>query len=254
MGIEKPEFKFEPNVNATIRDTRTSGLYADVPKGGEIRVRFAPKSGSLWTKAVNHYGFKREDDKGGTIACLNFHGTEATGAKCFICALVDYLSTADTKVERKLSQGLGSLASTENYYAQVWVYEDDGEGGAIYTGPKLLRLPKTGAERVGEVLDRLVNVQSQPHFADPENGQDLIIRNAGKGLPAQRYSAMETAKIYPLAEIDSMWQEKLIADVYARLALRIYSPLEQYQIAREKYADEINWDRVAEEVEVPNGE
>jgi hypothetical protein len=252
MSIERKDpKKIKLSVNATLRDTQSGSLYLDVKKGSEIQVRFVPRESSMWVLVQNHYGLKQKDSNQQTLACLRREGTPETGTNCWLCTLTyDYLQNSEEEVERSLGKGKKSLSMTSSYYAQVWVAEKEDDGSLVYTGPRLLRLPKTGAEAVNKVIKRVAK-QGHAHIASEVGGQDIIIENSGEGNPGTWYSADETGVLNSLDEIAPEWSEKFIHDIYGTLKLRVEPPWVQAAITREIYRDEIDWARVEETIGIP---
>jgi len=247
MTIDRPDFKkMRPNIKATIRQTRSDSIFLDIPKLTTARLRFAPKEGELAVLVRNHFGFKKEDGAGMALACLRHHGTAETGDDCYICRLCEYLETADTKLERGLVKGRKNVTPGKNFYYQVWVREDDVE--VVYTGPRLLRVPKSGAEAIAKVfadLDR----QGLALPSDADEGQDLFVTNNGK-LPLY-YEAKETGEQSNLDEVIPGWTKRFIRSVYDALKLGVYTPYEQYEIAKRSYPEEIDWEKAEASIGIP---
>src|SRR6056297_2493313 len=98
MAIRKG---FKVNVGANVKSTKTDSIYLDLKEDEARRVRFLPpnrEDGALFTKVVQHFKLKTDDDppRGMALAC-NHHYNDDT---CYLCELSKVLKRDGDKAEK----------------------------------------------------------------------------------------------------------------------------------------------------------
>lgn len=217
MGLNTPKFH-KPSVAANRKATARPTVFFDIKPDTTVRLRVVPplaEDGILFTKAVNHFGFKNEDDINIAPACLLAH---TDGERCFICDLTKYLySINDSKLARRIS-------AKPKWFLQAFVWD-----GTEYFGPKLVGLSKTTAEAVNDILDQQEQTDV-PFFCDPDEGHDLMITRKGAGLQT-KYTVNAGGKPVKLSKIVPGWEERVFEDVMAKIDPRIMTYDEQRETA-----------------------
>lgn len=216
------------NMAKVLESTAGNSMFIDVPKDNEVRVRLLPpmdgSNGSIWFLTENHFRLKAEDgDKGIAIACNKRHGD----GNCLLCDVAKFLEDSDDKQEQKIGKGREAIAANRSWYAQVLLISKE-DGKFVAGPPKLLRLPKTGADAVNGIL------QSQERNDDglscmPEAAQDIIIKRQDTGVPMTKYTAMPTGKPTALEVYLPDWENKMLnnAQVWEKLDLKVFTNEEQ---------------------------
>lgn len=217
------------NMAKVLESTAGNSMFIDVPKDGEIRVRLLPpmegNNGNIWYLTENHFRLKAEDgEKGIAVACRKRH---AADDNCLLCDVAKYLENSDDAQERKIGKGREAIAANRSWYVQVLLITKDGKEFVAGT-PKLLRLPKTGADAVNSIL------QSQEKNDDalscmPEAAQDIVIKRQDTGVQIVKYSAMPTGKPKSLDEYLPGWADKIMTpdQVWEKLDLKVFTNEEQ---------------------------
>lgn len=247
MGIRKVR---KPNVKASAAATEIKRLFIDVPKDTTIQVRPLPlmvadnEDAILYTRAENHFKMKTEDGKGLALACLAVHGTDETGDECYLCKLSKVLVKYGDKLEKEIGK---QINASPGFYLQVLRAEETGRDENdkpifAYTGPYLLRLPKTGADAVTTIMANMDSA-GDSDFTDPDEGQDLYITRHSK---TPWYSAERSGKSKKLDDIFPDWEKKIIEDVYGELGLKVVTYEEQKQIAMRTFGDRLDWEALAD--------
>ena len=244
-GIRKV---FEPDVKANMDATKIDRFFMDIPKDQTVRVRIMPiidESGLVFVRANNHYKMIGENGKGTALACLEKHGNVETGESCYLCELARKLAKFGDKAEAKIGK---SILCSPRWYTQVLVAEETGRDDQDqpilkYTGPKLLGLPKTGADAVNTIMNNM-RTAGQKSFTHPDEGQDLFLTRYS-GTPW--YSAERSGVVQPLVEICPEWEDKIMEDVPSEIDLKVVSREEQRQAAVRAFGDDLDWTALAEE-------
>jgi hypothetical protein len=225
------------NMAKMLESTAGNSLFIDVPKDGEVRVRLLPplegNGGNLWYLTENHFRLKAEDgDKGIAIACRKRH---AEGDRCFLCDAAKFLEGSDDAQERKIGKGREAIAANRNWYIQILPINKEDKD-FIAGQPKLLRLPKTGADAVNAIL------QSQQKNDDalscmPEAAQDIIVRRQDTGVPRTTYSAMPTGKPRSLDEYFPGWSGKILtaAEVWEKIDIKVFTNQQHIEALARSY-------------------
>lgn len=247
MAIKRDKL-FKPNVKANTEATKMDNLFIDIKKDSTLRTRILPptnEEGLIFTRAENHYKMKGENGRGTALACLKVHGSEETGDNCYLCELARVLIKFGDKAEAKIGK---DIQASPRWYTQVLVAEEIGRDDnnkpiLKYTGPKLLGLPKTGADAVNQILNNM-DQAGTPFFCDIEEGQDLLIT---RHSASPWYSADRTGIVLSLDDIFPGWESKMMEDVYSELGLKVVTREEQKQAAMRAFGDELDWEALAEE-------
>ncbi|KPJ97090.1 MAG: hypothetical protein AMJ55_00285 [Gammaproteobacteria bacterium SG8_15] len=230
---------FRVNVKANIESTVRKTVFFDIKPDSMNRIRVVPpvdETGMIFTKAVNHFKLKNEDGFGIALACLEEHGDEGT---CYLCKLIKFLEKTGDKSDAKVAK---MLAASSRWYLQAFIGEKDVDGNLNYTGPKLVGLSKTTAEKVSNLLttqDQIGDV----FFCDPDNGQDLVVQRIGTGFKT-KYEVQLTGKQVALSDIVPDWEDKLITDVNEALNMKVRTPEEQREAVLRTFGDELDWDTI----------
>jgi hypothetical protein len=235
MAIRKG---FKVNVKSNVNSTKTDTIFLDLKEDEARRVRFLPparEDGALFTKVVQHFKLKTDDDppRGMAVACNSHFKDE----DCYLCNLSKTLKRDGDKAEKRIGD---DIRASVRFYAQVMVAEKMEDGTLEYHGPKLLGLPKTAVEDVNAIL-LAEDMAGDDFFCDVEKGQDLIITRTGKGFQT-KYSAQATGQKNNLDEVYPGWEEKFIEDVEEELGLNFKSNEEMRAAAVRTYADDLDWD------------
>jgi len=239
MAIRKG---FKVNVSANLNSTKTDSIYLDLKEDEARRVRFLPPQradGALFTKVVQHFKLKTEDDppRGMALACNDHHKDE----DCWMCNLSKLLKAEGDKAERQIGD---DIRPSPRFYSVVLVAEKQDDGSLVYSGPKLLGLPKTAVEQVNSIL-LAQDMAGDEFFCDADGGQDLIITRTGRGFQT-KYNAQSTGKKNNLDEIFPQWEDKFIEDLEEALGLKFADNDTMREATMRTYADELDWDAIAE--------
>ena len=247
-GVRRPNFK--PNVKANLAVTQSLGKFIDIPKGTSNLVRFLPpgEDGMIWTRLAQHYGFADEDDPNRTIAlaCLEHHGNETTGFKCWVCDFLKVLAShyvAKNPILKTVVRGKGSIALSNNYYTRAMRLEKDGDK-YVSKGVQLLRLPSGGVHSVNKIMSEQA-AGGEDLFTDIDKGQALTVTNNGKG-PVW-YEASRSGVVVGLDELSPNWVEAMGWDMYMELAPRIMARAEQRKAAERTYGSMVDFDDLQKE-------
>lgn len=240
MAIRKG---FKVNVKSNVNSTKTDSIYLDLKEDEARRVRFLPPNrvdGALFTKVVQHFKLKTEDDppRGMALACNHHYKDE----ECYLCNLSKILKRDGDKAERKLGD---EIRPSQRFYAVVLAAEKDEDGNWTYSGPKLLGLPKTAVEQVNAIL-LAEDMAGDDFFCDVEKGQDLIITRTGKGFQT-KYSAQATGQKNNLSEVFPEWEDKFIEGMDDALGLNFASNETMREAAVRTYGDDLDWDTLTAE-------
>jgi hypothetical protein len=227
------------NLAKTLEATAGNSMFIDVPKDGEVRVRILPPleemEGNLWFLTENHFRLKGEDgQKGIAVACRHRH---AGGDACFLCDAAKFLEQSDDPQERAIGKGREAIAANRSWYFQVLPISKDGSGNFVAGEVKLLRLPKTGADAVNDILKTQMK-NDDPVSCMEDAAQDIVISRQDTGVPITKYKAMTAGKPKSLDDYKPDWKSKLMSkdEVMAKLDLKIYSNEEQIEALRRSYA------------------
>lgn len=229
MALNRPTFK--PSVAANRKAAKKKSVFWDLLPDTITRVRVVPpltEDGIIYTKAVNHFGFKNDEGIGIAPACLNEHGD----GDCFICELVEYLYSTGEKAAEKIAK---RISAKTKWHIQGFVWD-----GVEYVGPHLIGLTKTTAEALNDIMDQQEQTDT-PFFCDPDEGQDVAITRKGSQL-STKYSVNTAGKPCALDDIVPDWQEKVFTDVLGAIAPRILTPEAMREAAEREYGDEIDWE------------
>lgn len=240
MAIRKG---FKVNVKSNVNSTKTDSIFLDLKEDEARRVRFLPPNradGALFTKVVQHFKLKTEDDppRGMAVACNHHYKDE----DCYLCNLSKILKRDGDKAERKLGD---DIRPSQRFYAVVLAAERNEQGEWEYSGPKLLGLPKTAVEQVNGIL-LAQDMSGDDFFCDVDNGQDIIITRTGKGFQT-KYSAQATGQKNDLNVIFPDWEDKFIEDMDEALGLNHVSNEDMRAAAVRTYGDDLDWDTLSEE-------
>ena len=230
------------NIKANVNSTKTDSVYLDLKEDETRRVRFLPPNradGALFTKIVNHFRLKTDDDppRGMAVACLDHF----RGEDCYLCNLSRTLKKNGDKAERQIGDDIRASA---RFYAPVLVAERNDDGKWEYHGPKLLGLPKTAVEDVNAILLQQ-DMAGDDFFCEAENGQDILITRTGKGFQT-KYKASASGQKNNLDDIFPTWEEKFIQAVEDEVGLQFMSNDDQRTAAVRTFGDELDWDALAD--------
>jgi hypothetical protein len=245
-GIDRTQV-FRPNIKANTESTKLDNLFVDVPKDATVRVRILPilsESSLIFVRAEQHYKMKATTGRGTALACLKTHGTDDTGDNCYLCDLSRVLVREGDAAEVLIGK---DISVSPRWYTQVLLAEEVGRDEKNkpilkYNGPKLLGLPKTGADGVNTILNNM-DVAGTPLFTEIDDGQDLLItRHSASPWYTVDRTGIETS----LDDIFPDWEKKIMPDVYAELGLKVVTREEQKQAAMRAFGDELDWVALAE--------
>lgn len=249
MGIVKM------NVAKNLESTASKMLFMDVPKDGMLYARFLPavdgSNGEIWYLAESHFRLKDEEGKGIAVACNKRHGD----GDCYLCDLTDLLANSDDKNEVAIGKGKESSKANKSWYAQVVLatktgVDDDGVPIFEYGEEiKLLRLPKTGATAVNDIMT-MQKEAGEPFFNDFDKGKLVVVKRQDTGEAFTKYSAMAAGVPVPLDVVFPMWEKKYIPDadtMWVKLDPRIMSCDEQKATATRTYP-ELSWGEITKEL------
>lgn len=230
------------NIKANVNSVRTESIYMDLKQDETRRVRFLPPNradGALFTKIVNHFKLKTEDEpaRGMAVACLN----HVEDKPCYLCELSSVLKKHGDKAERQLGDDIRASA---RFYATVLVAEKADDGSWEYRGPKLIGLPKTAVEDLNAILLQQ-DMAGDDFFCDAEKGQDILITRTGSGFQT-KYKSMASGKKNNLDDIFPEWEEKFIDKIEDAVGLTIISYEDQKAAAVRSFGDDLDWDALAE--------
>jgi hypothetical protein len=232
--------KYKFNLQASIASTAGNSKFLDIPKDGSIRVRLLPpteEDGSLFTAVANHYNFK-EDDRSVALACTKLHGD----GECFLCDLSEYLQKFGDAGEKKVGKSQKGIQQSKSWYFQACAAIKDPETGEwSYGDPKLVRVPKTGAEAITEILASQQR-NEEPFLFDPENGKDVEISRDDSG----RFTSDSALPVGVPSNLDDMlpdWETKMFTDITEELSLRVRTIEEQITAARTCYPS-LDWSKI----------
>lgn len=222
------------NLAKTIATTAKDGLFVDIKPDSVTRLRFLPPTlddGSLFYLNVNHFGLKSDEDKHIAVACGDVHrdGDEP----CVLCALHSFLKADGEEEAAK------NIRAANNWYAQVLVGSKDVDGNLVYSGPKLIRMSKTGADAIIEIL-KMQEAADDDYCCDPHNGQDIMFSRSGSGLQT-KYSAQAMGKKNNLDDILPGWESKLL-DIPEKLDMKAWSNDDMLAAAVRSLGDAVDWE------------
>ena len=235
MAIRKG---FRVNVKANMEVTASDSIYVDIKQDTTRRLRFLPPvddSGRIFTKIVNHFKLKTDDDppRGMAPACLRHFKDE----ECYLCDLSESLKKSKDKNERALGD---EIRASARYYAPVVVAEKNAEGVWEYGDRvKLVGLPKTGVDDVNAILLQQ-DMVGDDYFCDEENGQDLLLTRTGFKYQT-KYKPSATGIKMPLEKVMPDWEDKQIKDVAEVSRLKFLTYEEQEEAARRTFGDDVEW-------------
>ena len=225
------------NLAKALEATAGNSLFLDVPKDGDVRVRLLPpdsdNEGSIWYLTENHFRLKAEEgDKGIAVACRKRH---AKDDNCLLCDVAKYLENSADAQERKIGKGRESIAANRNWYVQVLPITKEDKV-FVAGAPKLLRLPKTGADAVNAIL-AAQQKNDDAMSSGIEAAQDIVIRRQDTGVPRTTYTAIPTGKPTSLNEYMPGWEEKYMvpAKVWEKIDLKIMSNEEMAAVLTRSY-------------------
>lgn len=224
------------NLNKTLESTASNSIFTDVPKDGEVRVRFLPpmegSDGALWFLTENHFRLKAEDgERSIAVACRRRH---ADGDDCFLCDIAKALADSSDASEKALGRGRNSIAANRSWYAQVLpIVKEDGE--FVAREPKLLRLPKTAAEAVNSIMQTQQR-NDEELACSPEATQDIVVKRDDTGS-ITKYSAMPAGKPRALADLMPDWENKIMGfdKVWEKLDIKLFTNEEQIEAMERSY-------------------
>jgi len=231
---------FKVNVKANIASTRSDSIFVDVKADTTKRVRFLPPTtgdGTLFTKIVNHFRLKTDDDppRGMAVGCNAHFENEP----CYLCNLSQTLKRHGDKAERKIGD---EIRASARFYAPVLEAEKDENDEWVYDQKvKLIGLPKTAVEEISALLVQQ-DMVGDDFFCDVEKGQDLLITRTGTGFNT-KYKISLTGIKMDLAEIAP--EVEAMEDVVAACSLNMHDNESQKAAARRTFGDDLDWDELA---------
>jgi len=241
------------NVAKNLETTASKSLFIDVPKDGTMRVRFAPpvegSDGSIFGLVKNHFRLKAEDgEKGIAVACNKQHNSDE---RCILCDVADLLEKSDDKNEAALGRGRESIRVANGWYAQVFpaIKQEAGDGPSFKYGDiKLMRLPKTGATKVGNIM-KMQHEAGEPFFVDEEQGRDIIITRQDTGVQFTQYDAMVAGMTMSLDDARSTWETDIFGwdKFWDKLDLRTMTAKEQ-MVCLQRSFPELAWSEIFKEI------
>jgi hypothetical protein len=234
---------FKVNVKANVDSTRMDSIFVDIKQDSTRRLRFLPppnEDGTLFTKIVNHFKLKSDDDppRGMAVGC-NDH---FNGEDCYLCRLSKTLKKDGDKAEKKIGDDIRASA---RFYAPVLVAEKNEDGEWVYDQKvKLVGLPKTAVDDISALLVQQ-DMVGDDFFCDVEKGQDVLITRTGTGFQT-KYKISLCGQKMDLNDI--MGEDvKEIEDVVEACNVNLVSNDEQRAAAVRTYGDDLDWDALAEE-------
>ena len=230
------------NIKANVNTTKTDSIFLDLKEDTTVRVRFLPpasEDGALFTKVVNHFRLKTEDNppRGMAVACNKHFKDES----CFMCDLSKVLKRDGDKAEKAIGD---DIRPSPRFYAPVLVAEKGEDGEWSYYAVKLIGLPKTAVADITTLLVQQ-DMASDDLFCEIETGQDVLVSRTGKGFQT-RYKAGLTGIKSNLDEVYPTWEEKFIDDVEASVGLTFLGADEQRIAAVRTFGDDLDWDALKE--------
>ena len=225
MGITVPV-----NVQSTLDTTASKSMFLNVPKDGALRVRFLPtvdgSEGSLFALTSSHFRLKAEDgEKGIAVGCNKLH---SPGQECILCKVQEFLANSDDPLEKAVGDSRESIRASNNWYAQVLPAIPQDNKKFTYGELKLLRLPKTGATKVGKLL-KVQHAAGEDFFTDENEGRDVMLTREDTGVQFTQYDAMVVGKPSALNDIRPSWESEIFSwpALWDALDVKIMSPEEQ---------------------------
>lgn len=233
---------FRVNVKANVESTRSDSIFIDIKPDTTKRVRFLPPTtadGTLFTKIVNHFRLKTDDDppRGMAVAC-NDH---FNGEECYLCKLSKTLKKHGDKAERKIGD---EIRASARFYAPVLEAEKDENGEWVYGSKvKLIGLPKTAVEEVNAILVQQ-DMVGDDFFCDVEKGQDVLITRTGTGFSTKYKISLTGIK----ADFNEIAPDvEPIADVVEACNLNMHDNESQREAAVRTFGDDLDWDALADQ-------
>jgi hypothetical protein len=244
------------NVAKNLETTASKSLFIDVPKDGTLRVRFLPavvgSEGSIFGLVKNHFQLKSEDgEKTIAVACNKQHND---GERCILCDVSDLLKNSDDKNEREIGDSRKSIKVSNGWYSQVMPairqeVEDGKPAEFKYGDVKLMRLPKTGATKVGNIM-KMQHEAGEPFFTDVDNGKDIVVSRVDTGVQFTQYDAMTAGVPVALDKIRPTWETDIFSweKFWDKLDLRLYTAEEQKVCLMRSYP-ELDWSAIFTEID-----
>ena len=239
---------YKVNVKANLETTKSDSIFVDIKQDSTRRLRFLPpvnEDGTLFTKIVNHFKLKSDDDppRGMAVGC-NDH---FKGEPCYYCALSKTLKKHGDKAEKKIGDDIRASA---RYYAPVLVAEKNEDGEWEYEQKvKLVGLPKTAVDEISSILVQQQMVDDD-YFCDADNGQDVLITRTGTGFNT-KYKISLTGMKMPLSDvIEDEDAVEGIDDVVEACSVNFQGYPEQRETAVRTFGDDLDWDALAEEYDL----
>ncbi len=233
---------FRVNIKANVESTRSDSIFVDVKADTTKRVRFLPPTtaeGTLFTKIVNHFRLKTDDDppRGMAVACNEHFSNEP----CYLCNLSRTLKKHGDKAERKIGD---EIRASARFYAPVLEAEKDENGEWVYDQKvKLIGLPKTAVEEISALLVQQ-DMVGDDYFCDVEQGQDLLITRTGTGFNTKYKISMTGIKM-DLNEIAP--EIEAMEDVVEACSLNTHTNEAMKEAARRTFGDDLDWTALADQ-------
>ena len=251
MSLKRPGFK--PSLKANLESTKLDKLFVDIPKESSMLFRFYnpsiedpanPGKGTIWFRVAQHFRLKTEEGRGMAVADLSVHGTEETGKVDYISKLVNVLLKHGDKAEQAIAKG---LSTSFRWNAQVAIAEKQEDGTLTFKGPKILGLPRTGAQAVNEVEKAADMAGEVGGPFDIDKGFNIMItRHPGQPW----YTAQRAGSPVSLDEIIPGWEGSYISDLKDKVGLKVLTYDEQREAVMRTYAAELDWDLLQSEFDL----
>jgi hypothetical protein len=203
----------------------------------------------------NHYNFKSiggdGDDDGSSnsisLACLETHGNEETGQKCYVCDLLAVLETymADADTRKLFSRkARNHLHANSRYYAAAFEGVDiDGEWK--FDGPaKVFGFPTSVKNEIMKIVKAQKQFKEVP-FHDEKKGLCLYVSKEGSGLQT-KWSVERGGQPQDINELIPGWESKIFTDIWAQLDLKVYDRDLQKRVFKYSYP-KLDWERIEQE-------
>ena len=245
------------NVAKSLETTVSKNIFMDVPKDGSVRGRYLPavagSEGSLFGYTKNHFRLRSEDgERGIAVGCNEVHNKDEV---CVLCEVQKYLRDSDDKNERVLGEGRESIKANGSWYGQFMpaIKDDVVEGKPVtytYGEVRFVRLPKTGAEKVGNIM-KMQYENGEPSFVDEKQGRDLVLSRVDTGVQFTQYDAMTVGMPSALEDIRPNWEKEIYSwdKFWEKLDVKTLSAEEQ-KVALIRSYPELDWEAIFKAVGV----